>query len=200
MSCASWRVTWAAWCSVPDLSRSERFGDIWRSLHEGGLTIETPVGESPDARIALRTVIQLDGDRMVLVDFGAMSALSHYQRLRLAARHRQAVRARSMGVFVELHRGISIFRGVLLAGFGLGEVASVAARVSSGQFGWRTLLWDQAYCLTPLALHRALPYGIRWLHSAAARLLRVERRVVSSDIIRRLRRGERTLPAPDAAG
>jgi hypothetical protein len=185
---------------VPDLSWSDRFGDLSRALHEGGLTIETSVSEAPDARVALRTVIQLDGDRMVSVDFGAMSALSRYQRLRLAARHRQSVRARSMGVFVELHKGLSIFRCLLLAVFGVGEVASAAARIPSGQFSWLTLLWDQAYCLMPLALHRVLPYGIRWLHSAAARLQRVERRAVSNDIIGRLRRGERTLPAPDPDG
>jgi hypothetical protein len=185
---------------VPDLSWSERFGDLWRSLHEGGLTIETFVGEAPDARVALRTVIQLDGDRMVLVDLQALSALSHYQRLRLAARHRQAVRARSLGVFVELHKGLSLFRGLLLAGFGVGEVSSAAARISAGQFGWRTLLWDQVYCLAPLALHRVLPYGLRLLHIASARLLRAERRAAANEIIRRLRRGEPTLSAPGPAG
>jgi hypothetical protein len=172
---------------VPDTSSSARFAGIWSILHEGGLVIDTPVADHPEAPLALRTVLQLDGDRTVIVDLGAMAHMSQYERLRLAVRHGRDVRAKSAALFAGLHRGALLLRGCLLIGFGGTEMYSFATRIAQWQqFDWRGLLREQIPCLLLLAGHKLLPYGTRLLHVGTRRLLSRERRRVSGEAYTRM--------------
>ncbi|MFL5280236.1 MAG: hypothetical protein ACJ8AW_04385 [Rhodopila sp.] len=83
-----------------------RFTDLWSMLHEGGVLVETRVG-GPETPVALRTLLQIDGDRVVRVGWNALKPLSHNERLRLAVQHRQAVRAGSVTVLSGLERWLT---------------------------------------------------------------------------------------------
>ncbi|MBS0639656.1 MAG: hypothetical protein JSS43_07275 [Proteobacteria bacterium] len=115
--------------------------DLWSLVHEGGLVIDT---YCPDGTaVAFRTVLQVDGDRTLQISRCAIAPLSHYQQLRLAVRHRQAVRARSIDVLRRIERWQRVLRYGFLSGFGLSEVAWAIAHWPFDAAEWRTLLWRQ---------------------------------------------------------
>jgi hypothetical protein len=146
-------------------------------VHEGGLAIETRA--APDAPAALRTVVQLDGDRVTTVALGAIAGLSADDRRRLAARHLADVQARSVGLLADGQLGLRRLRhGILAAVAGL-ELVSAAGHVSVHSFfagsDWRGFLRDQILGLILLgcrqAAPRVLPRLLRLIHGRTARAM-----------------------------
>jgi hypothetical protein len=161
---------------VPDRRQLE---DLWALLVDGGLAIDTCIGDQP----ALRTLLQLDGDRLTFVARAAVEPLPAEQRLRLAARHADAVRARSVGVLADGRSLGQVLRHVMLAGFGGTELYSAAKRISLisvlSQTDWLGLAHDQALCAVLLVCRAALPWMVRrtvpllmrWRYAGIARAL-----------------------------
>jgi hypothetical protein len=146
---------------------------MWALLHEGGLAIDTYVAGQP----ALRTLLQLDGDRLTLVALRAVAPLSPEERLGLAVQHADAVRARAVGVLADGRILGWVLGHVVLAVVGGVEIYSVAIRVLVGTVDWWGLLHDQAVCVILLAgravlpwvVRRVVPWVVHWRYSAVAR-------------------------------
>jgi hypothetical protein len=165
---------------VPEFPGSARFRELWSLLAEGGLTVNTP--DVPDAPVALRTVLQLDGDRVILVNQDVIAPLSDAERLVLLARHTEDVRSRSGGLLSGLHRSVAVLRGALLVGFGGGELANLASAIAGpglNHVDWFRLFYDQLPFAGLLVARVSLPYGLRLAHAVSATALRLERRKVS---------------------
>jgi hypothetical protein len=183
---------------------ASRFRDLWHLLHEGGLVIETRAVEQPAAPLALRTVLQLDGDRMISVDLSAIAALSQDERLRLMDRHRRDVLDKTAGVFGGLNRGLFVLRAGLLAGAGVGAVGGVTTTVIAAAgvapIGVIGLAYAQLPWVAPLLCHWLLPYGMRAVWMVTTPALRAARRAVSAEVYARMVRGEPILPlaGPDS--
>jgi hypothetical protein len=168
----NWPVILAASSAVADRTR---LADLWALLHEGGLAIDTCVADRP----ALRTLLQLDGDRLTLVALPAVAPLSAEERLSLAERHADAVRARSVAVLAD-GRIVGWVAGqvVLASVFGV-EIYSVAIRVLVGTVDWWGLLRDQVVCLVlmgcraalPWVLRQAVSFVVRWRYAGIAAAL-----------------------------
>jgi hypothetical protein len=153
----------------------EQLADLWALLHDGGLAIDTNVADRP----ALRTLLQLDGNRLTLVAMRTVAPLSAQERLGLAARHADAVRARAVGVLADGRIVGWVLGHVVLAVVCGVEIYSVATRVLAGTMDWWGLLHDQAVCVILLAGRAVLPWVVRWVmplvvrwrYSAVARAL-----------------------------
>lgn len=181
---------------MPEHAALARFADAWALLHEGGLLVETTLGTGPGSAIAMRTLLQLDGDRMTHVDAQLLATLPRWERLRVAARHNRDVQARSRVVLAGLSRLPAILRACLLAVFGAGEAETAIARIAAtpASIDWHGLLRDQRIWLFPLLAHALLPYGIRLARAAARRGLEASRRAASREIHAKLVQGETGLP------
>jgi hypothetical protein len=153
--------------------------DLWSLLHEGGLAVETRAAGKP----ALRTLLQLDGDRVTFVALRTLEPLSAEDRRLLAEGHAEAVRARLAGILADGRRVLPLLRHAALAGFGGGEVYSIATRVSLTSTVWKVdwlgLVHDQIVWLIvligraalPWVVRRIVPWVIRWRYSTTARRL-----------------------------
>jgi len=146
-------------------------------VHEGGLAIETRA--APDAPAAVRTVLQLDGDRVTTVALGAIAGLSADDRQRLAARHLADVRARSVGLLADGQVALRWLRhGILAAVAGL-ELFGAAGHISVHSFfagsDWHGFLRDQVIGLVLLVCRQAapvvLPRLLRLIHGRTARAM-----------------------------
>lgn len=135
--------------------------DLWSLLHEGGIVIDTCCADGKT--VAFRTVLQADGDRTLRIGRRALAPLSRYQRMRLAVRHRQAVRARSLDVFRRIERWQRVARASFLSGFGVSEGAWLFAHWPLTAADWRTLLWHQIPSAILLLLSGIGPMLMRWL-------------------------------------
>ena len=152
-----------------------RLADLWALLHEGGLAIDTCVADRP----ALRTLLQLDGDRLTFVALRAVAPLSAEERLGLAARHADAVRGRSVAVLADGRIVGWVLGHVLLALVGGVEIYSIAIRLLAGTVDWWGLLHDQVVCLVlmggravlPWVLRQAVSFVVRWRYSGIAAAL-----------------------------
>jgi hypothetical protein len=151
--------------------------DLWSLLHEGGLAVETQSA----GKLALRTLLQLDGDRLTFVALRILEPLSPEDRRLLAVRHADAVRARSVGMLADGRTVLPWLRHAALVGFGSGELYSVVTRVSWGamQLDWMGLLRDQMVWPILLILRAVLPWVVgrivagvlHWRYTATARRL-----------------------------
>ncbi len=154
------------------------------------MIVETRAADRPEAPLALRTVLQLDGDRMVLVDLRAISALSRDEKLNLVTRHGMAVRAESATALTGLHRALSCLRSTFLILFGASELASLWANIvlASGMAGidWPGLLFCQLPCLALLLGRTLLPYGVRLLHAVTALRLSSVQKETSREVYARI--------------
>jgi hypothetical protein len=144
---------------------ADRLADLWSLLHEGGLAIDTCVADRP----ALRTLLQLDGDRLTFVAMRAVAPLSPEERLGLAARHADAVRARSVAVLADGRIVCRVLGHVVLALVSSVEIYSIAIRVLAGKVDWWGLLHDQVVCLVLMGCRAVLPRVARWVISFVVR-------------------------------
>jgi len=150
-------------------------------VHEGGLVIETPA--APDSPAALRTVVQLDGDRLTAIAMGAITSLTPEDRQRLVARHLADVRMRSVGLLADGQVALRWLRHLMLAGAAGLEVFSTASHLSLRSFfattEWRSLMHDQVACLVLLLCRQAAPvvlsHVLRLIHGQTARNLAAAR-------------------------
>jgi hypothetical protein len=153
-----------------DTTLSVRFADLWSMLHEGGITVETRTG-AEGSPIAFRTLLQIDGGRLLRIGQTALGPLTPCQRLRLAVRHRQAVRSRSIAVLLRLRRDLVWLRYGLIALFAGTEVHRVITDWPFVQLDWRTLLWHQVPSLVMLAMGVIVPWTIRLIAPYLLRLI-----------------------------
>jgi hypothetical protein len=148
-------------------------------LHEGGVSIETSAGGQP----ALRTLLQLDGDRLTFVARRAIAKLSTEDRLDLATRHADAVRARSLAVMADGRRIGQVLGHVVLAAAGGVELYSIVTQIALGSVllgtGWWALLDEQIIAATllggraalPWLVRKAVPLAMRWRNAPVSRAL-----------------------------
>ncbi len=165
-------------------------------LHEGGLLIETRKTEDEGSPVALRTLVQLDGDRIVWIARNTFASMSHYQRLRIAVRHRRMVRQHSAQRLYDASRWLPWLRYGFLALFGASETGRVVADWPFVHVDWQAMLWHQAPGLAllasgfvaPAVLRFAVPHILRWRAAGTIRQRAAERRQASVDYIASVRR------------
>ena len=129
-------------------------------LHEGGIAVETRTG-GDGSPIAFRTLLQIDGDRVLRIGQLALAPLTPHQRLRLAVRHRQAVRARTIAVLLRIRRRLNWLKYALLSLFAGSEVYRAIIDWPFVHLDWRQWLWRQVPSLVLLAMGTLIPWMIR---------------------------------------
>lgn len=165
-------------------------------LHEGGLLIETRIMDNnATSPVALRTLLQLDGDRVVWIGRNAFASMSHYQRLRVAVRHRRVVRQRSVKLLNDARSWMPWLRYGFFALFGVHETGRGFADWPFVQLDWQAWLWHlvpgvallAAGFVAPKVLAYAVPYILRWRAGATIRQRATARRQASKDYVASVR-------------
>jgi hypothetical protein len=149
-------------------------------VREGGLTVDTRLSDDPAAPIALQSVIQIDGDRTIMVDLDAMASLSMAGRLQLHANHCKAVTDLGLETLVRFGRGAALARTLLLPAFGLGEILDLAhAVIRPHGLAWRDIALEQGWLWSLVAARLLMPVVLRLLHREERQLLQEAARAAS---------------------
>jgi hypothetical protein len=166
---------------------------LWSLLKEGGLKIDTGLSEDPESPVAVRTVIQIDGDSTVTIDCAVVGPLSAIDRLALAERHRTAVEDGLSQITAGFGQGLQVLRGTVLIGAAAGELYALAPAVEQGMslltVDWLTIGLEQLPLAALLASFRLLPRLLR-LFQRSSLASDQARRVISRDVYDRMTKGE----------
>jgi hypothetical protein len=152
-------------------------------VHEGGVSIATCARGKP----ALRTLLQLDGDRLTFVYRRTIETMSAQEKLDLATRHADAVRARSLAVMADGRRLGQVLGHAALAAAGGVELYDIVTQIALGSVlpgGVWGLLGGQIFPVIllggrvalPWLVRKATPLAMRWRNARVSRELDNERR------------------------
>lgn len=165
-------------------------------LLDGGLSIETRLSDDPQSSVVLRTVLQLDGDSVVMVDSALVGPPPAADWQAIAERHRAAVDAAFSQISAEFGRGLQLMRGALVAAGLASEYPTVASMIEHGLSAlatdWISTGLHQLPLVALMASARLLPRLLRMFRRGNEAGDRA-RREISHQVYMRMQKGEKLL-------